>query len=235
MKKRHFLLAAALALVIGLCFWLLSANGICIGRIEQRSDDQWSQLHVYMNDEITVNFPIHGTPRTCLFQYETGRGSFTAKITDAEGNILYSDSTSESGSAAFQAGSDLKLWIKGEGHGGTFSLLQREEPILQPGDDPTINGLQLEGSHTGGQFTATYDLLRIDGKYVNFYVENRGNGPVTISINGENNRTINAGDYGHVTVSISSTVMPQPMTVKCVSASGDDIDIYWKVAQRAKN
>ena len=232
MKKRNILLIAALAVCVGLCVWFLNAS-ICIGRIENRTEEQWSQLHVYMNEEITVDFPLPEGKRTCLFQYETGRGSFSVKITDAKGNILHSDTTSETGSIAFEADSDLKLWIKGDGHGGVFSLLQREEPVYHIGQEVNL-GLLLDGTHSGGEFTATYDLRKADGNFLNFFVENRGNEPVIISINGEYDRTILPGESGHTSAPISVTVMTQPMTVKCISASGDNIDIYWKVAQRTK-
>jgi hypothetical protein len=186
-----------------------------------------------MNEEITVDFPLPEGKRTCLFQYETGRGSFSVKITDAKGNILHSDTTSETGSIAFEADSDLKLWIKGDGHGGVFSLLQREEPLYHIGQEVNL-GLLLDGTHSGGEFTATYDLRKADGNFLNFFVENRGNEPVIISINGEYDRTILPGESSHTSAPISVTVMTQPMTVKCISASGDNIDIYWKVAQRTK-
>ena len=73
MKKRYLIPIAVLILCAGLFLWLLNADGICIGRIENQTDDQWSQLHVYMNDEITVDFPVEGEERVCLFQYETGQ------------------------------------------------------------------------------------------------------------------------------------------------------------------
>ncbi|MBQ7098445.1 MAG: hypothetical protein IJO05_01825 [Oscillospiraceae bacterium] len=235
MKKRYVLLLAAVVVCAGLCLWLLNGDGICIGRMETRTDDQWSQLHVYMNEEITVDFPVDGEDRVCLFQYETGRGSFTVKITDAEGNTVYSDTADDTGSASFLASSDLKLRIKADGHGGTFSLLQREKPVLYPGEALPTYGYKASDTHTGGKFTATYDLRQADGRYLNFYVENRGIGPVVISINGEYDLTIPPGLAGHISAPISAAIMPQPMTVKCASTSGEDINIFWSVAQRRNN
>ena len=234
MKKRYILLIAALVACAGLCLWLLSGD-VCLGRIENRADGEWSQLHMYMNGEMTVDFPVEGEDQICLFQYETGRGSFEVKITDAEGNRLYSNKTDETGSATFQTSSDVKLWIKGDGHGGVFSLMQREAPTKYPGEIIPSHGLQVDGTHFGGQFSATYQLRKADGRYVNFYVENNGNGPVVITINGQYDRTIQPGSSGHICAPISVSIMPQPMTVKCVTASGDDIDIYWKIAQRTQN
>lgn len=235
MKKRYLLLIAALVVCAGLCFWLLNADGVCLGRMETRTDKQWSQLHIYMNDELTVHFPVERKNQTIQFQYETGRGSFTASITDAEGNLLCEEASSKSGSVSFRTSSDVTLRIKAEGHGGAFSLLKREKPSYYLGDNALSYGLRVEGNHSGDEFSATYDLRKADGKYVNFYVENNGIGPVVISINGEYDRTIEPGATGHISAPISVSIMPQAMTVKCVSATGEDIDIFWKVAQRTKN
>lgn len=235
MKKRYVLLIAALVVCAGLCLWLLNADGICLGRIENRTADQWSQLHMYMNEEITVDFPIEGDERVCLFQYETGRGSFTVKVTDAAGNVIYSKTSDGSGTDAFRATSDLKLWIQGKRHGGVFSLLQRKDPVRYPGELFSTYGFQSSGNHTGGKFTETYDLYQADGKYVNFFVQNLGNDPVVISINGESNLTVAPGSAGHICSNIVTSIMAQPMTVQCVSTTGEDIDIYWSVAQRRNN
>ena len=35
---------------------------------------------MYMNDEITVDFPIEKPGQPCYFQWESGRGSFVAKM-----------------------------------------------------------------------------------------------------------------------------------------------------------
>lgn len=234
MKKRYLIPIAVLILCAGLFLWLLNADGICIGRIENQTDDQWSQLHVYMNDEITVDFPVEGEERVCLFQYETGRGSFSVKITDEEGKTVYRNTSNESGSASFLASSDLKVTINANGHGGVFSLLQREKPVLHAGEHLPTYGIQESGSHTGGRFTASYDLRKADGKYLNFYVENKGVGPVVISINGEYDQTIEPGHGGHISASISALIMPQTMTLNCESTSDEEIDIFWSIAQRRK-
>ena len=234
MKKRYLILIAAIVVCAGLFLWFWNAD-ICLGRLETRTPEQWSQLHLYMNEEITVDFPVEGSNREVLFQYETGRGSFEAEITDAQGKVLYSGTTSDTGSISVRTGSDLKLRIRGNHHGGVFSLLRREKPAYFLGDNALTYGLRVDGTHTGGQFSATYDLRKADGKYVNFYVENHGNSPVVISINGEYDRTIEPGNSGHICAPISVSIMPQPMTLKCTSTTGEDMEIYWKIAQRIKN
>lgn len=234
MKKRKMLLPAALAAAVMLCFWLLTSASFCIGRIEERTDEQWSQIHMYMNGERTVEFPVREEGQLCIFQWETGRGSFRAEITDASGAVLFSTDTNESGSEAIPAGSDLTLHLDAEGHGGVFCLFLRDEP-KQTVADPEAEAepyLLYDGTHTGGVFTETYTCRRYDGKRLNFYVENNGTAPVVITINGTYDRTIPEGSSGHISAPISASVMPQDMSVKCVSADGEDIDIYWKVAQR---
>lgn len=229
MKKRYILLAA-IAVIAVLSLLVLNAD-ICIGRIESRTEDQWSHIHLYMNDEITVDFPIEGEDRPCIFQYETGRGAFSVTITDAQGNILYSDARDNNGKAAFTASSDLTLRIRGDGHGGVFSLTRLEE--LGPEEDPyNINRILGEGIHTGAPFTATYSCRKVEGKRVNFYVENRGTEDVILTINGSYSRILPPGGSGHISATISSTIVAQSMTLKCVSADGGDLDIYWKAAQR---
>lgn len=235
MKKRYILLITALALSAVLCICLLSFGSVCIGRIENHTDGQWSHIHMYLNGELTVDFPVTGENKPIVFQYETGRGSFSVEITDTNGSILYSNTSSETGSASFLASSDLKVRIKGEGHGGVFSLTRRED--LEQLPDPEAPKFRFldDGIHTGGTFIETFDCWRFDGKYMNFYVENNANTPVTISINDDVTGTIPAGKVGYITSTISATVLPQNMTVKCTSEDGSDLDIYWKAAQRSSN
>lgn len=89
-----------------------------------------------------------------------------------------------------------------------------------------------QGTHIGGEFSRTYNCLKKNGAYLNFYVKNNGNGPVYITINGKYGRTISAGSGGHICAPVTATLFSQSMTVKCVTASGDNISIEWKVAQR---
>lgn len=89
-----------------------------------------------------------------------------------------------------------------------------------------------QGTHIGGELKRTYNCYKRDGAYLNFYVKNNGNGPVYITINGKYGRTIPAGSGGHICAPVTATLFAQSMTVKCVTSSGDNISIEWKVAQR---
>lgn len=232
MKKRYPRLIAAFVLILLLCVWLYNADNLCIGRIEDRTDDQWSHMHLFMNDEITVDFPIEKPGQPCYFQWESGRGSFVAVITDASGNVVFGTSSEGNGSELFSADSDLTLRIRAKGHGGVFALTRRDDPSLLSGDSADKSRLLGEGNHTGGNLVRTYECQKVDGKYVNFYVHNTGACSVTININGSYARTIEPGSAGHVRAPISTTILSQSMTLECVSADGSDMDIYWKAAQR---
>ena len=231
MNKQKILLIAVPALAAVLCLWFL-IGGFCIGRIENNSVGLWSHIHMYMTDEITVDFPVSGKNQPIIFNYETGRGSFSVEITDADGNILYTDSTSDSGHAAFLASTNLTLRIRAKGHGGAVSLALRDDLDKLPNrfwDKYLFRG---DGTHTGDTFTKTFECWKSDGKNFNFFVENKGTSPVVITINDNNPRTIPAGSSGHVSVTIAGGVLPLRMNVKCVSEDDSDLNIYWKVAQR---
>lgn len=233
MKKRTILLLCAVVLA-AVCVGLLAFGNVCIGRIENRADGDWSQLHIYMNGEHTIPFPVSEPGQACVFQWESGRGSFAAEITDADGAVLFTTESETKGNGVFEATSDLTLHIDAMGHGGVFSLTLRDPELLSedPDAEPEPH-LLLDGHHSGDTYTATYQCRKFDGKYLNFYVENYGDTPVIITINGENDRTIPAGSSGHITANVSATVVDQEMTVKCKSKDGGEIDIYWKVAQRS--
>lgn len=229
MKKRYILPAAALLLAASVFLLLLSPSGICIGRIETQLPDQWTHLHMYLNDEIITHFSIDKADQPCAFQYETGRGAFSVIITDAEGNTVYSDISSRSGTAKFTASSDLTLRIRGWRHGGTFGLTCLDN-LLVDEETGSVYRLLGEGNHTDGDFSTTYHCRKVDGKKVNFYVENRGTDPVTISINSSYSKTVLPGESGYVSAYITVSIQDQPMTVEC---TGDgEIDVYWKAAQR---
>ena len=104
---------------------------------------------------------------------------------------------------------------------------------LGTGTETTPPDLEFgQGTHIGGEFVRTYNCLKKNGGYLNFYVKNNGNGPVLITINGKYDRIIPAGTVGHICAPVTATIFSQSMTVKCVTASGDNISIEWKVAQR---
>ena len=117
------------------------------------------------------------------------------------------------------------------------------EPIEIPTEETQTVGSEVmpmdlefgQGTHIGGEFSRTYRCLKKDGAYLNFYVKNNGNGPVVITINGKYNRTIPAGSGGHICAPVTANLFPQSMTMECVTASGDNISIEWKIAQRNVN
>ena len=45
-------------------------------------------------------------------------------------------------------------------------------------------------------------------------------------------RILAPGGSGHISATISSSIVAQTMTLKCTSADGGQLNIYWKAAQR---
>jgi len=92
------------------------------------------------------------------------------------------------------------------------------------------------GTHIGGEFTRTYNCLKKNGPYFNFFVKNNGDVPVLITINGKYDRIIPAGSGGHICAPVTATIFAQSMKIKCVTAgSGGTVNIDWEVAQRDIN
>lgn len=102
-----------------------------------------------------------------------------------------------------------------------------------PGESivPPLGLLIDEGTHDSAmEFSRTCFLNKINGGFVNFYIINNGTGYVTITINGSYSRTFAPGDGGHIAAPVTST--NQYFHFKCVSASGSNVNIYFKIAQR---
>lgn len=228
MNKRKLLPLATLVLVLATAAWVLFAPQVRIAPIEQRSDGQWSLLHVYMTGEYTYDLPAVPDKQYCDFEWVTGRGSFHAEITDAAGEVLCSTEGGKDGTIEVPAASDLTLHLKTKGHGGFFSLSHKELP---PEDQLCV---YQTGILTEGELEASFSCYKEGGRYLNFYVENRGEEDVILRINDRFTRTIPAGSSGHISSPIVGRDDPKEMVVTCVSADGGDVNIFWKVAQRRK-
>lgn len=78
-------------------------------------------------------------------------------------------------------------------------------------------------------------LNRDNGKYVNFYVENLGNDPVKITINGQNSRTLEAGESGHIDMEVTQGLFggDKTYTFKAVAGTnGGTVHINYTIYQR---
>lgn len=228
MNKKKLLLLAALVLILALAAWLLLAPRVCVAPIEQRTDSAWSLLHVYMSGEYEYTLPVTTEGQRCEFKWVSGRGSFSAEITNAAGEVLYDTEGGKDGTIELTAASDLTLHLKTKGHGGFFSLSHKELP---PEDQLCV---YQTGILTEGELEASFSCYKEGGRYLNFYVENRGEEDVILQINDRFTRTIPAGSSGHISSPIVGRDDPKEMVVTCVSADGGDVNIFWKVAQRRK-
>lgn len=78
-------------------------------------------------------------------------------------------------------------------------------------------------------------LNRDNGKYVNFYVENKGNISVVATINGEVPRTYAPGEKGHISLEVTQGWFgfDKDYEFKVESVKdGGSVNIYYEIAQR---
>lgn len=78
-------------------------------------------------------------------------------------------------------------------------------------------------------------LNRDNGTYVSFYVENLGNDPVQITINGQNSRTLEAGERGHIDMEVTQGLFggDKTYTFKAVAGTnGGTVHINYTICQR---
>lgn len=90
------------------------------------------------------------------------------------------------------------------------------------------------GDYCGSSYESSWKRNKINGDILNFYVNNKGTTSVIITINGENARTLEPGEAGHISAEVNDLLnLGKWYTVKCVPAiSGADINITYAVAQR---
>ena len=77
----------------------------------------------------------------------------------------------------------------------------------------------------------TIKLSKSNGSTVNFYIENKGSVSITISINGENARSLAPGEKGHITANVTGLVSKN-YKFKAVPTSSGEITFRYDIAQR---
>lgn len=87
-----------------------------------------------------------------------------------------------------------------------------------------------EGSITGTQWTDHFLLHNANGKYVNFWVSNKGANNVLMSINGKKERELAPGESGHIYLDVS--VLGSNYKCKVGPSSSGKISVDYRVAQR---
>ena len=80
-------------------------------------------------------------------------------------------------------------------------------------------------------FSDEYRLGAVNGRIVNFYVENEGEQPIRIHISGGNYKTINKGGKGYVSTTLRSNNF-QEVRVTAEPLYGGKISFYYSIAQR---
>lgn len=106
-----------------------------------------------------------------------------------------------------------------------------EEENMQDDDANVGSGMILNQT----DFQKIDSLTEDNGKYVNFYIENIGDIPIQITINGKQQRIIQPNGSGHISIEVKNNILgkAKKYTFKAVSAKdGGDISMKWRIAQR---
>jgi len=112
----------------------------------------------------------------------------------------------------------------------SYMIFANEDNTVTNETDTVSTGL-----YVSDVFESDYTLDEKDGKYVNFYIENRGDIAVLATINGEEERIFNPNDKGHIYVKVNNSIFgkSKEYTFRAVSEPvGAEIKIYYIIAQR---
>lgn len=88
--------------------------------------------------------------------------------------------------------------------------------------------------YSSGGYQRYHALSDENGEYISFWVENRGNGPVVLMINGKHALRVESGAAGEITARVQDFLFwARDYYVQCVTASGDDVDISYRLNQHS--
>ena len=86
--------------------------------------------------------------------------------------------------------------------------------------------------YSSGGYQRYHTLSEENGGYLSFWVENQGNGPVVLMVNGKHELRVESGTAGEITVPVKDFLFwERDYYVQCVTASGDDVDITYRLNQ----
>lgn len=105
-----------------------------------------------------------------------------------------------------------------------------ESVEIMPRDMPVADGTIYDKSG----LDIDKKLNKANGKYVNFYIENIGPNPVTATINGQEERTFQVGEKGHIYVEVTQGIFgDKNYNFKAVPAkNGGTVHINYIIYQR---
>ena len=109
------------------------------------------------------------------------------------------------------------------GMADAIEIMPREMPVAN-GEINDKSGLDISKT-----------LNKNNGKYVNFYVENLGSNPVQITINDENERILEAGEKGHISMEVTQGIFGADKTYKFKAVAGKNggtVHINYVIYQR---
>lgn len=194
---------------------------------EVLNDRNGSTFNFYVknNGKTDVEISMNGTCKTTL---TAGKDGLISEP------LEFFDQTYECVAKAAVDGADIDIdWavaVRDETEtlkfGETVDLI-----AIMPRDMPVASGTIKDDSG----LDLDKKLNRDNGKYVNFYVENLGNDPVKITINGQNSRTLEAGESGHIDMEVTQGLFggDKTYTFKAMAGTnGGTVHINYTIYQR---
>lgn len=89
--------------------------------------------------------------------------------------------------------------------------------------------------YSSGGYQRTFVLSAQNGGYVTLWVENHGNNPVMLLINGTEELRLDSGKSGEVTAVVRDHLFGErEYDIRCVTAAGDDVDISYRIHQHGE-
>ena len=101
-------------------------------------------------------------------------------------------------------------------------------------NNPSVTGIDSGDISSNIGLEVSKKLNERNGKYVNMYVENNGSNSVVATINGQSERTFQAGEKGHVSVEVTQGFfgLDRDYAFKVVpGANGGAINIHYEIVQ----
>ena len=106
-------------------------------------------------------------------------------------------------------------------------------PVKTSAGNSIVAPLDLAGGDVKNatDWEKTIKLSKSNGSTVNFYIENKGAVSITISINGENARSLAPGEKGHISARVTGFTAKN-YKFKAVPTSSGEITFRYDIAQR---
>lgn len=101
-------------------------------------------------------------------------------------------------------------------------------------NEPSVTGIDRGNISSNAGLERSVKLNERNGKYVNLYVENNGSNSVVATINGQNKRTLKAGEKGLIYLEVTQGFLglDREYEFKVVpGTNGGSINIHYEIVQ----